>query len=230
MKIAVISDIHGEKEKIGLLKEKCGDFDAVLFAGDFAKFEHEETGLPVLECLVQNFESLFAVLGNCDNPGFLPEIENAGISVEKNLSFFEGLAVSGSGGGSKFTGTTPFERTDEELASDFSILESADENIRDDDGTCSSLILIMHNPPKDTKCDVVADNVHVGSASLRKIIEKFQPVLAVTGHIHESRGIDTVGATTVINPGSLAEGKYALVELEKDGSKWRIKSAELAEL
>jgi len=37
---------------------------------------------------------------------------------------------------------------------------------------------------------------------VRKIIEKYQPLLALTGHIHESRGLVNMGRTTVINPGS----------------------------
>ena len=31
---------------------------------------------------------------------------------------------------------------------------------------------------------------------------EYQPLLALHGHIHESRGITTIGRTTCINPGS----------------------------
>ena len=34
------------------------------------------------------------------------------------------------------------------------------------------------------------------------VVEKYQPLLLLTGHIHESRGLVKVGRTTVINPGS----------------------------
>jgi Icc-related predicted phosphoesterase len=37
---------------------------------------------------------------------------------------------------------------------------------------------------------------------VRKIIDKYQPLLMLTGHIHESRGLVKLGRTTVINPGS----------------------------
>lgn len=231
MKFLVISDIHGNLENIDRLDPKFKEADAVLFGGDFALFEHEETALPVLEKLLTKHEVIYSVLGNCDNPEFLEKIEDADVSVEKTLVFNEGYAVAGSGGGSKFTGTTPFERTDEELSGDFSIVDSSSEDCADENGHWSNLILIMHNPPKDTKCDMIPNGVHVGSEGLRSFIEKRTPFLVVTGHIHESAGIDKIGETTVMNPGSLAEGKYGWVVAEKDGDgKWGVKSAELCEL
>ena len=44
----------------------------------------------------------------------------------------------------------------------------------------------------------------VGSVAARRIIEKYQPVLAVHGHIHESGGERKIGKTLCINPGSEA--------------------------
>ncbi len=230
MKVLVISDIHGDTENIEKLADKFGEADMVLFGGDFAKFEHTETAKPALECLLKRHESIFAVLGNCDDPEFLDAIDDADISVQGSMVFHEGLVLAGSGGGSKFTGTTPFERTEEELAGDFNIINSSIQHIGDEEGKCNSLVLIMHNPPKDTKCDCIGNGVHVGSELLRRFIEEKQPVLVVTGHIHESAGIDKIGDSTVINPGSLAEGKYGWVELELKDKTWSVTKAELLSL
>lgn len=41
-----------------------------------------------------------------------------------------------------------------------------------------------------------------GSASVRRAIEKLQPVLGLHGHIHESQGMTKIGRTVCINPGS----------------------------
>ncbi len=41
-----------------------------------------------------------------------------------------------------------------------------------------------------------------GSTAVREAIERWQPLLSLHGHIHESRGITTIGRTTAINPGS----------------------------
>ena len=42
----------------------------------------------------------------------------------------------------------------------------------------------------------------VGSTGVREVIEEFQPILCLHGHIHESRGAVTIGRTLCINPGS----------------------------
>ena len=232
MKFLILSDIHGDLENLDKLDSRFAEADCVLFAGDFARFEHEETAKPVLQKLLSKHENIFAVLGNCDNPDFLSEIESADISVEGSLTFHEGIAVAGSGGGTKFTGTTPFERDEDEILSDYDVVESSSAECAaqggDESGQWANLILIMHNPPKGTECDKLPNGVHVGSEKLRSYIEKRTPFLVVTGHIHESAGISKIGDTTVINPGSLAEGKYGWIEAEKDDSgKWSVTKSEL---
>ncbi len=41
-----------------------------------------------------------------------------------------------------------------------------------------------------------------GSKSIRDAIEKYQPMLGLHGHIHESQSVAKIGRTTCINPGS----------------------------
>lgn len=226
MKILAISDIHGAEENLDKLDSQFKEADIVLCAGDFSKFGDEETGLPVLLHLCKKHDSIFSVIGNCDNEQLLGDLEDHDICVQKSFVNYEGLVFGGSGGGSKFTMTTPYERTDEELSSDLDILRKEG----DDSGEWNNLIVIMHNPPKDTKCDTISGGIHVGSPLLRKFIEDFQPLIVLTGHIHESSGIDKIGKSTVINPGALAEGKYAWLEIEKKDSLWSVKSAELKSL
>jgi len=227
MKFLVISDIHGNLDNLDKLDEQFKSVDAVLFAGDFAKFGESETGKPVLQKLLTKHENIFSVIGNCDEPSFLDEIDDADISVENTITFHEGLAFAGAGGGTKFSGDTLFERDEEEIVSDFSMVDSSAETMVDENGKWNNLVLIMHNPPKDTECDKIPNGIHVGSQKLREYIEKYEPLLVVTGHIHESAGICKVGETTVINPGALLEGKYAIVEAKKSSNKWTVEKAEL---
>jgi hypothetical protein len=42
----------------------------------------------------------------------------------------------------------------------------------------------------------------VGSVAVRESIQRYQPILSVHGHIHESRGITKLGRTMAVNPGS----------------------------
>lgn len=44
--------------------------------------------------------------------------------------------------------------------------------------------------------------VPVGSRAVRSVIERYQPLVALHGHIHESRGIAKIGSTVCMNPGS----------------------------
>jgi Icc-related predicted phosphoesterase len=41
-----------------------------------------------------------------------------------------------------------------------------------------------------------------GSAAVRDLIERYQPLVALHGHIHESRAMTKIGRTVCINPGS----------------------------
>jgi Icc-related predicted phosphoesterase len=81
----------------------------------------------------------------------------------------------------------------------------------------NTAILVAHAPPYGTKIDLApaldkdlkyitkggqAIFEHVGSKAVRKIIEKYQPLLGLHGHIHESKGYDKIGRTLIINPGS----------------------------
>jgi uncharacterized protein len=66
----------------------------------------------------------------------------------------------------------------------------------------------------------------VGSTACRETIERYQPLLGLHGHLHESRGTFQLGRTLCINPGSeYSEGvlRGALIELEGG----RIKSYQL---
>lgn len=46
------------------------------------------------------------------------------------------------------------------------------------------------------------EQAHVGSIAVRNAIERYQPVLGLHGHIHESDGAHRIGRTLCLNPGS----------------------------
>ena len=230
MKFLVISDMHGNVENLDRLDDVFKTVDGVLCAGDYAEFNKLETAKPVLEKLVSKHESIFSVIGNCDDPEFIGEVENQDASVHKTLVFHEGFAIAGSSGGSVFTNTTPNEREEADLLTDFQIVENSTESCADENGKWSNLILISHNPPKTEKCDSPCEGVHAGSQMLTDFIKEKAPVLVVTGHIHEGAAIEKIDNSTVINPGTLAEGKYALVDFEEKNGEWVLTNAELCKL
>jgi Icc-related predicted phosphoesterase len=81
----------------------------------------------------------------------------------------------------------------------------------------ASAIFNLHVPPYDSGLDrarkirddltVVYEGgkpveIPVGSTAVREIIEEYQPLLSLHGHIHESRGDARIGRTLALNSGS----------------------------
>lgn len=139
---------------------------------------------------------------------------------------------------SGWAGPTPFDTPREcsEVELDARLRAMAQQLVKPE-----TAIFNLHNPPFDSHLDYApvldrdmrvqseggqARMVPVGSTSVRRLIEQYQPQLALHGHIHESRGQVKIGKTVCINPGSeYAEGilRGALIELDKD----KLKNAQL---
>ncbi len=91
-------------------------------------------------------------------------------------------------------------------------------------------IYVMHSPPYKTSLDITYSNDNVGSVSIKRAIENFQPFLTLHGHIHETvemsnRFIDRIGDTICATPGNhnTMKDPYVLeIELPSRGVK-RIK-------
>lgn len=230
MKFLVITDIHGNVNVLDKLDSEFNSCDAVLFGGDFADVINHLPGEPVLEKLCSKHDEIYAVLGNHDEPDFIEKLEDAEINAEKTLNYTDGIIILGSGGATEFTHDTPNERAEDDIMTDYNILKESEES-ENSEGSWSNLIIISHNPPKNTKCDAVNDSLHVGSEKLRDLIEKIQPAVVVTGHIHEGTSIDKIGNTTVINSGSLGiQGTYAILEIQKISGKINVVNAEIKKI
>jgi Icc-related predicted phosphoesterase len=114
-------------------------------------------------------------------------------------------------------------------------LEARLENVVAKVRNIPTAVFCIHVPPYDSMIDhapritkdleYVVDGGHidmvpVGSTAVRKIIEKYQPLLGLHGHIHESAGFVRIGRTQCLNPGSeYAEGILRGFLVEIDGAK-----------
>ena len=89
--------------------------------------------------------------------------------------------------------------------------------LADQAGSMERCIFNLHVPPYDSSLDTAAEltedlevvmsgsapkMIPVGSTAVREAIEKYQPLLALHGHVHESAGAARIGRTLCINPGS----------------------------
>jgi Icc-related predicted phosphoesterase len=108
---------------------------------------------------------------------------------------------------------TPREVPDEELDAHIERIVAGIDDF-------SRVIFNFHTPPVDSTLDTAAKldwntdppkvitvggtpvMIGAGSAAVRRAIEKYQPLLSLHGHIHESRGQTTIGRTVAVNPGS----------------------------
>ena len=64
--------------------------------------------------------------------------------------------------------------------------------------------------------------IPVGSTAVREAIERFQPIAALHGHIHESAGATRIGRTLCVNPGSdYHTGRIAGCLVNLDGESAR---------
>jgi Icc-related predicted phosphoesterase len=100
----------------------------------------------------------------------------------------------------------------------------------------SHVVVNFHCPPYGSSLDYAAELddelrpvirggrpsiIPVGSVAVRDVIKKYEPVVGLHGHIHESRGAQKIGRTMCLNPGSdysadLLRG--AIVDFAADGS------------
>lgn len=102
----------------------------------------------------------------------------------------------------------PDEELLEKLEAEFARLDTDD---------YSNVICNFHDPPHNSGLDTAPALTKdhkiqksgayevlgpVGSKSVRAVIEKYQPLLGMHGHIHESVGYREIGRTLCVNPGS----------------------------
>lgn len=94
------------------------------------------------------------------------------------------------------------------------------------DGARNPVIFMPHNVPFNTSLDKITDRdspkygYHYGSVIARKLIEKYQPLLCIGGHMHEHFGKQRIGKTTVINAG-FGRSVNTLIDLDEKKGKIR---------
>jgi Icc-related predicted phosphoesterase len=160
----------------------------------------------------------FVTGGNDDDPEVLEVMKQANaetfIACEGKAVMIDDTHPMVSVGFSTYTPwNTPREVSDEELGV---MIEEMIAKVEQPDAS----IFNFHDPPNDSTLDtcpklnwdtdpptpiVEAGQIVMhgaGSKSVRKAIEKYQPLLGLHGHIHESQSVAKIGKTTCINPGS----------------------------
>ncbi len=224
MKILAISDIHG-KEHEGLYSYlKKNNIDLVIVSGDITNFGPLEFIGEFLNKISSYGVTVMAIPGNCDPEGAVNEIDKSNaICVHGDVIEHGNIVVYGFGGSNPTPFNTPGELDEDTFYKSIkSVMDSKDiesfKNSVDNFPYGKVSILLTHSPPYYTETDKIEDGSHVGSESVRKIIEEYKPKLALCGHIHEAKAFDMVGDTIVINPGMLEMGNGCLIEIDNNNN------------
>lgn len=208
VKIVALSDLHGQTAALPGIGSELSSADLVALSGDITDFGDAQDMAAAISAVRAYNAKLLAVAGNCDRPDCETALEQAGIALNGRATAISGYSFIGLGGSLPCPGRTPNEATDDVLAKR---LESAAAQ-RDPSLPC---ILVCHQPPFETDADLARTGGHVGSRAVRAIIERIEPIVCFTGHIHEARSVSRLGRTLVVNPGPWAAGDYAIVEVER---------------
>jgi len=210
MRVMVASDLHGNTHYADELKEKGveEEVELIVLCGDLTNFGTVNLGLKILEMVAGAEIPVLFVPGNCDPKELANAKTGKGVHcIHKSSYRVRDYEFMGLGGSSATPFHTLFELGESEIET---MLENAYENV----GESKHLALVSHTPPKDTKLDKAQFGVAAGSLSVRKFILEKKPDAVFCGHIHESRGIDTLGSTVMVNPGPAFRGFYAVAKLE----------------
>ncbi len=176
----------------------------------------------------------FVTPGNDD----MPDLDGV-LSQSKTVTFAEGAVVALDerlemvcSGYSNITPWHSFrEETEEQLLTRYEALIARLKDVRHS-------VFAFHVPPYGSGLDdapeLTADLrpkyagnalVPVGSRSARKVIERYQPLLGLFGHIHECKATTRIGKTLCVNSGSMYEQGVlcgALIQIERGKIKSHI--------
>jgi Icc-related predicted phosphoesterase len=154
----------------------------------------------------------YVIPGN-DDPWSIDEVLASGTSVDacdeqvRTVGPHEMISF---GYSNRTPWQTPRELDEDEIYSRLRTLVDQLENP-------AGAIFNIHVPPRDSSLDTAYEvdeelryvtkggrphEIATGSSAVRQILEEAQPLLSLHGHIHESKGVTTIGRTVAINPGS----------------------------
>jgi Icc-related predicted phosphoesterase len=155
---------------------------------------------------------VFLMPGNDDPPAVDEAIEAAARveACDRRVVEFDGYTMVSLGYSNRTPFDSPRELDEDEL---YAQVERLANEVEDFD----RCVFNLHVPPYASKLDMAPEldanltvvtvagqpkMIPVGSTAVRELIERFQPLVSLHGHVHESRATARIGRTLCINPGS----------------------------
>ncbi len=182
-RILAFSDIHNDIHALRTIIQEPAEI--YICAGDLT---FAERGIETIAKILDPIKDrLVIVPGNNERPETIERIFP--LSVHLRAVEIAGLRIGGIGGSPRTPFNTLHEWEEEWAKERLEELGPVD-------------ILVSHAPPNRTELSRTRAGIHAGSEAVRWYIERYQPELAIVGHVHEAAGKwIRMGKTLVVNPG-----------------------------
>ena len=197
--LLVCSDLHGSERAMEVLRNALEDdpFDVVVVCGDFTTDGSTKYVREVLDAVEVPF---LAVPGNCDSMAVAALLEEQQKSVHSKRVNLAGVKFFGFGGAPPSPHGMPFEVEETVIADKLRGV------------AVRGGVMVTHTPAYGMN-DLSAYAGHTGSKGILEVAVEYRPRLALSGHIHESRGSEVRKGTMFVNPGAAKDGCYAKIRL-----------------
>jgi Icc-related predicted phosphoesterase len=204
MKIVSFGDVHMATGNLSRMTAAIKDTDLVILSGDLTNFGGVDDASRVLAEVREYCANVLALPGNLDQPEVIEFLEAEGVALHGKGLVINEVAIFGCGGSNITPFKTPLELTEDQIRD---TLMRGYESV----AAVRPLLMVCHTPPFQTKCDRLIGGKAVGSIAARRFIEEVKPQVCISGHIHESAALDTIGPTTIVNAGRFDCGGYVIV-------------------
>jgi Icc-related predicted phosphoesterase len=209
LRILAFTDIHDSFDPVEGILRREQDFDVVVIGGDLTTYGTAGQA----EVAIRRFQAfgkpVLLVAGNMDPAPVGDAIDRMNVSIDGRGVVLGEVGFFGVSGAPFSPLHTPNEISEEEIRA------RADRGWKDVE-PARWKIFVPHSPPKDTQLDRISSGLHVGSTAVREFILENAPDVMICGHIHEARGRDSLGETSLVNCGQAERGYYAIVNIHNE--------------
>lgn len=215
MRLLVLADLHGRVPRWTNLARDA--YDLVIVAGDLTNGNSRPHRLARFMDKLEPLAPFYYLPGNNDQPVFNDQDHTARGMTNFHRQWIPrenatGFPIVGHGGAT--TGIINYVAfTEEEMRANLEgLLESLRATRQAD--LAYGFILVTHDPPRDTTLDKTFAGEHVGARAVRGVLDAFHPLVAISGHIHEARGVERRDGTLLVNPGSCKTHQAAVITFD----------------
>lgn len=200
MRFLVFTDLHQKASVIDKINDMIQRYGAE-FAVCLGDVTDMGTGEEAADILSKIKTKVYAIPGNCDPVDFPEKISSVAVDMHGNMAEIGGYRFVGLGGSNITIFGTPFELEEDDI---YDGLE----------GNCDDGMILMTHAPSYGTLDQIPSGQSVGSPAIKDIVDRYHPILAMSGHIHEAIGVVEKDGTTFVNPGPAKDGRMAIIDID----------------